>query len=78
MISADPTYHERLKHIVKLGSKVNIRLLLSTFSEFNMADIKHIVGGGPRLLRGGQLYVSKNLEKFRLKILCRQQEEVPQ
>ncbi|MFC1560180.1 phosphodiester glycosidase family protein [Candidatus Margulisiibacteriota bacterium] len=65
VISADPTYHEKLKHFVKVGSKVRISMVLSTFSSFDMADLKHIVGGGPRLIKGGQLYVSKNIEKFR-------------
>jgi len=65
VISADPTYHERLKDRVKVGSDVKMNMVLSTFSEFNMADIKHVIGGGPRLLKGGQIYVSKNIERFK-------------
>jgi hypothetical protein len=64
-LSLDASYYETLGNKVKIGSKVITTLKLIPLSGIPNLEIKHVIGGGPRLLKSGQIYVSKNGEKFK-------------
>lgn len=64
-LSIDPSYYEKLDGVVKTGSRVNLSIKLMPLSSIPNLEIKHVIGGGPRLLKAGQLYITKNSEKFK-------------
>ncbi len=55
---------EPLLDAAKLGSIINSRIKILPFSTFPQ-NIRHLVAGGPRLLKKGKIYVSKHAEKFK-------------
>jgi len=55
---------EPLLDVAKLGSIINSRIKILPFSTFPQ-NIRHLIAGGPRLLKKGKIYVSKHAEKFR-------------
>lgn len=68
VISAGALYAEHLLGNVKKGDKVKAEIKLIPYSSRTPEDIIHIIGGGPRLLKRGRIYVSKHEEKFRADI----------
>jgi hypothetical protein len=64
-ISLDPTYYNTLGNRVKIGSRIHTTLKLMPLSGLANIDIKHVIGGGPRLLKSGQIYISRNSERFK-------------
>jgi Phosphodiester glycosidase len=64
-ISLDPTYYNMLGSKVKVGSKIHTTLKLMPLSGLANIEIKHVIGGGPRLLKSGQIYISRNSERFK-------------
>jgi hypothetical protein len=64
VLSLDPSYSDSFSR-VKVGSKVNLTLKLIPLSAVSSMETKHVIGGGPRLLKMGQIYISKNSEKFK-------------
>ena len=64
-ISFDPSYYETIGNKAKVGSRVNLSLKLMPLSSIPNLEIKHVIGGGPRLLKGGQVYISDNSERFK-------------
>lgn len=64
-LSLDPNYYNVLGNKVKIGSRIYTALKLIPLSGIANLDIKHVIGGGPRLLKSGQLYISKNSERFK-------------
>jgi hypothetical protein len=67
-LSLDPNYWDALGDKIYFGSRITTRLKLMPLSGLSHIDIKHVIGGGPRLLKSGELYVSKNSEQFRTDI----------
>lgn len=65
VLSMDPTYYETLGSKVGIGSEVGLTLKLIPLSAIQDLEIKHVIGGGPRLLKAGNIYISKNSEKFK-------------
>jgi len=65
VISVGSLYAEHLLNDVKKGDKIKADLQLIPYSSYVPEDILHIIGGGPRLLKKGRIYVSKYEEKFR-------------
>lgn len=49
---------------VKVGDKLDVHIKIIPYSA-NPASIRHMVSGGPRLVKNGIVYVSKNEEKFK-------------
>ncbi|MFH1709810.1 MAG: phosphodiester glycosidase family protein, partial [bacterium] len=71
-LSLDPNYYNVLGNKVKIGSKIRTTLKLMPLScldgrQAGLAnlDLKHVIGGGPRLLKSGQIYISGNSERFK-------------
>ena len=64
VIAFDSPYAEYLWQNLKVGDKIDLNLELTTFSNSN-TEIKHILGGGPRLLKSGVVYLTYHEEKFR-------------
>ncbi|MFH1709688.1 MAG: hypothetical protein ABH860_01285, partial [bacterium] len=71
-LSLDPNYYDVLGNKVKIGSKIRTTLKLMPLScldsrQAGLAnlDLKHVIGGGPRLLKSGQIYISGNSERFK-------------
>jgi exopolysaccharide biosynthesis protein len=64
-LSLDPTYYDNLGERARVGSIVNLTLRLTPLSSIPNLEIKHVIGGGPRLLKAGQVYISRNSEHFR-------------
>lgn len=65
ILSLDPAYYGSLGDRLKVGSKVNLTLKLIPLSAISSIETKHVIGGGPRLLKMGQIYISGNSEKFK-------------
>ncbi len=49
---------------VKAGDKIDLHIKIIPFTA-NPGPIRHMISGGPRLLKNGVVYVSKNEEKFK-------------
>jgi len=64
-LSLDPNYYDLLGNRVRAGSRINLSLKLLPLSSIPDLEIKHVIGGGPRLLKAGQIYISKNSERFK-------------
>ncbi len=64
-LSLDPSYYDILGSKVKTGSRIHTTLKLIPLSGIPNLEIKHVIGGGPRLLKSGQVYISKNSEQFK-------------
>jgi hypothetical protein len=64
-ISLDPSYYNTLGDKVKIGSYIHTTLKLMPLSGLANIEIKHVIGGGPRLLKSGQVYISRNSERFK-------------
>ncbi len=64
-ISLDPTYYNTVGNKVKIGSRIHTTLKLMPLSGLTNLEIKHVIGGGPRLLKSGQIYISRNSERFK-------------
>jgi len=47
------------------GGKVDIKVELIPYSSGSAGSVRHIIGGGPRLIKAGRVYVSKREEKFK-------------
>lgn len=47
------------------GTKVELNVDLMPYSTSHSHSFKHIIGGGPRLIKGGREYISKKEEKFK-------------
>ncbi|MCX5750064.1 MAG: phosphodiester glycosidase family protein [Candidatus Saganbacteria bacterium] len=65
VISVSGAPLENLGEKAKIGDPIKLSLTLIPFSYSSKEDILHLVGGGPRLLKGGQIYVSKFMERFK-------------
>lgn len=64
-LSLDSSYFESIGDKAKIGSKIGLVLKLIPLSAIPNLDIKHVIGGGPRLLKSGQIYISRNIERFK-------------
>ena len=64
-LSLDPSYYELLGNKVKAGSKIHAAMKLMPLSGLANLELKHVIGGGPRLLKSGQVYISRNSERFK-------------
>jgi hypothetical protein len=53
------------KEHFKPGSAADLKIDLMPYSTDHSSSLKHLIGGGPRLLKGGRSYVSKKEEKFK-------------
>lgn len=67
-LSLDPNYWDALGDKIHVGSRITTKLKLMPLSGLSNLEIKHVIGGGPRLLKSGELYVSKNSEQFKTDI----------
>jgi len=47
------------------GKALNIKVELIPYGESSDGGVRHIIGGGPRLIKAGRIYVSKREEKFK-------------
>ena len=52
---------------VKVGDKIDVHIKVIPYAS-SPATIRHMISGGPRLVKEGIVYVSKNEEKFRADI----------
>lgn len=64
-LSLDPSYYDTIGDKVKIGSKIHTTLKIIALSAIPNLEIKHLIGGGPRLLKSGQIYISKYSEHFK-------------
>jgi len=64
-LSLDPSYYDLLGKKVKTGSKIHAAMKLMPLSGLANLELKHVIGGGPRLLKSGQVYISRNSERFK-------------
>lgn len=65
VISAGSLYAETMPETVKAGDKVEVVINVIPYSSAIKGEALHLVGGGPRLVRSGRIYISKYEEKFR-------------
>jgi hypothetical protein len=68
VLSLDPNYWDALGDKIRIGSRITTKLKLIPLSGLSNLEIKHVIGGGPRLLKSGDIYISKNSEQFRTDI----------
>ena len=64
-LSLDPSYYNILESKIRTGSRVQMTLKLIPLSGGVKKEIKHVIGGGPRILKSGQVYISRNSERFK-------------
>ena len=64
-LSLPPNYYNTLGNKIRTGSRVQMTLKLIPLSGGVKKEIKHVIGGGPRLLKSGQVYISRNSERFK-------------
>ncbi len=60
-----PMFVENVFGSVKAGDFAKISINIMPFSSEIKNNLLHVMGGGPRLLKDGRLYVSKHYERFR-------------
>lgn len=65
VLSLDPNYYDVLGSKIQVGSGIHTTMKLIPLSGLANLDIKHVIGGGPRLLKSGQVYISRNSEQFK-------------
>jgi len=65
VVSFSPMFIEHVFSKVKKKDKVKIQMEMIPYSSRGSGNIRHVLGGGPRLIKKGKIYVSKNYEKFR-------------
>ena len=65
VISVGALYAENLLSQVSKGDLVEVNIEVIPFSRSVTGRLKHLVGGGPRLLKSGRIYITKYEEKFR-------------
>jgi len=65
VISAGALYAEVLPSAAKVGEKVEVVINVIPYSTLVKGELLHLVGGGPRLIKSGRVYISKYEEKFR-------------
>jgi len=64
-VSLDPSYYESISNKVRISGNVYLSMKLMPLSAIPNLEIKHVIGGGPRLMKGGQIYITKNSEQFK-------------
>lgn len=65
VLSVSGSALEYLSNTLKIGDQISMSFNLIPFSISKIKSVKHLIGGGPRLVKSGQIYVSKHEEKFR-------------
>lgn len=65
VLSAGALYAENLLNTIKLGDKTQVTVNVIPYSTSISGELMHLIGGGPRLLKSGRLYISKYEEKFK-------------
>ena len=65
VLSMGSLYAEVLSPIIKAGDDIKSVINLIPYSTSIAGKALHLIGGGPRLIKGGQIYISKHEEKFR-------------
>lgn len=65
VISASKRYEELFRKAISSGDRLEPKVELIPYSAADPSALRHVVGGGPRLVKGGRAYVSKNEEKFK-------------
>ncbi|MBI5700294.1 phosphodiester glycosidase family protein [Candidatus Saganbacteria bacterium] len=65
VLSAGALYAENLAGTVQIGDQTKIVINVIPYSTSIHGELLHLVGGGPRLLKSGRIYISKYEEKFR-------------
>ena len=65
VLSMGSLYAETLSPIIKAGDDIKSVINLIPYSQSITGKAFHLIGGGPRLIKGGQIYISKHEEKFR-------------
>lgn len=65
VLSAGALYAENLLTTVNRGDPVEVSIEVLPYSSSVNGSLKHLVGGGPRLLKSGMIYITKYEEKFR-------------
>lgn len=65
VISFSPMFIEHVFEKVKINHKVKTHLQLIPYSKRIKNDVLHVLGGGPRLLRNGRVYITEHTEKFK-------------
>lgn len=56
---------EVLRRQMASGNRISVKLELIPYGASSDGGVRHIIGGGPRLLKAGRIYVSKREEKFK-------------
>jgi len=65
VLSMGSLYAETLSPVIKAGDGIKMVINLIPYSTSITGKALHLIGGGPRLIKGGQIYISKHEEKFR-------------
>jgi len=65
VLSMGSLYAETLSPAIKVGDEIKTVINLIPYSASITGKALHLIGGGPRLIKGGQIYISKHEEKFR-------------
>jgi exopolysaccharide biosynthesis protein len=65
VLSLGPVYAEHVNETVKVGDEIKTVINLIPYSTSVKGKIMHLVGGGPRLVKSGRIYISKYEERFR-------------
>jgi exopolysaccharide biosynthesis protein len=65
VISAGKNLEKLLRDRLDSGEEIKLNIEIIPYSTESPGSLRHIIGGGPRLLKAGRVYVSKKEEKFR-------------
>jgi len=65
VLSVGKETEDLVRKYVKPGDAIGLKVELIPYSINGDIKIKHIVGGGPRLIKAGRIYVSKKEERFK-------------
>ncbi|MFA5876664.1 MAG: phosphodiester glycosidase family protein, partial [Candidatus Margulisiibacteriota bacterium] len=65
VLSVTGSLAEHLPQNIRIGDKIDATLALVPYNESIASSVKHLVGGGPRLVKKGTSYISKYAERFK-------------
>lgn len=64
VVSFSPMFVEHIFSKVKINDRAKVFLQIVPYSNKMKYPVLHVLGGGPRLLKKGHVYITKNFEKF--------------
>lgn len=65
VLSAGPLYAEYLSSSIKNNDPIEVVVNIIPYSSSVAGELLHMIGGGPRLVKSGRIYISKYEENFK-------------